>query len=521
MRSMQRDYAAESRIVAVAWLTWRLEAILFVMVSIVLTPAAASVIFPWVLKKVDSWHLLPWILSSVLSSWVLQGVAVLAMILLVIVLTLFIAFLFLKVGKMLEGLNDEVRWITILITLGIFGLLIWNMVERATALSFVPILLYFPIGGYSLWQLLLDGKTGRIFSAQYHVLKDQVRLKFSDHTMMDDKSQKAVLLDIRGLKTYFHTDDGIVKAVDGVDLRVHKGETLGVVGESGCGKSVTSMSVMRLLPVPPAQYVSGSIVFKGQDILELRENDMRQVRGNDMAMIFQEPMTSLNPVFRVGDQIKEALILHRGMTDEEAHQRAIELLDEVGIPAPEQRVTEYPHQLSGGMKQRIMIAMALSCQPDLLIADEPTTALDVTIQAQILDLMRKLQEKHGMSIILITHDLAVIAEMADDVAVMYAGKVVEYTNCKNLFANPRHPYTIGLFESIPKMGEQKEKLATIKGMVPNPLDFPSGCRFNTRCPFATAQCKMEPALEQISAGHRVACWRVDEVPSLMKKQGVQ
>ncbi|RME85653.1 MAG: ABC transporter ATP-binding protein, partial [Planctomycetota bacterium] len=308
-------------------------------------------------------------------------------------------------------------------------------------------------------------------------------------------------------------DDGTVKAVDGVDFRVIRGKTLGIVGESGCGKSVTSMSIMQLLPTPPAEYVAGSIVFKGKNLLDFSEEEMRRVRGNDIAMIFQEPMTSLNPVFRVGDQIMEPLIYHQGLTEEEALEEAIRLLGEVGIPSPESRVHEYPHQMSGGMKQRVMIAMALACNPDLLIADEPTTALDVTIQAQILELMAELQEKHGMSIILITHDLAVIAEMADDVVVMYAGKVVEKASCQELFENPSHPYTIGLLGSIPKLGEEKDRLQTIEGMVPNPLDFPAGCRFSTRCPYATSKCQIEPPLEMVGnqKDHFAACWHLEQV----------
>ncbi|RME05225.1 MAG: ABC transporter ATP-binding protein [Planctomycetota bacterium] len=319
-----------------------------------------------------------------------------------------------------------------------------------------------------------------------------------------------ILLDVRGLKTYFHTEEGVVKAVDGVDFSLKKGQTLGIVGESGCGKSVTSMSIMQLLPVPPAQYVAGSILFKGKDLLQLSGEEMRQIRGREISMIFQEPMTSLNPVYKVGDQIIEALLRQPGMDKASARQRAIELLEEVGISDAKLRVDNYPHQMSGGMKQRVMIAMALASQPDLLIADEPTTALDVTIQAQILDLMRSLQKKYHMSIMLITHDLGVVAEMADEVVVMYAGKVVERGDVETIFLRPRHPYTMGLFRSLPKLGEQKEVLDEIPGVVPNPLDFPQGCKFRTRCPFAVEKCFVEPSLEKVGEGHFASCWRLEE-----------
>ncbi|MHC4935128.1 MAG: ABC transporter ATP-binding protein [Planctomycetota bacterium] len=323
------------------------------------------------------------------------------------------------------------------------------------------------------------------------------------------------LLEIQDLRTHFHTDDGVAKAVDGVNYAIRPGETLGVVGESGCGKSVTAMSVMRLIPMPPGEIVSGRILFQGRDLLEASEAEMRQIRGNEISVIFQEPMTSLNPVFKVGHQIGEALILHQGLSKQEARQRTIDLLGKVGIPDPAKRVDEYPHQMSGGMKQRVMIAMALACGPALLIADEPTTALDVTIQAQILDLLKELQKTEGMAILMITHDLGVIAECADHVAVMYAGKVVEYAPVVELFENPKHPYTVGLFRSLPRVGEEKEALEVIRGNVPNPLEFPTGCKFWPRCPHANDRCRQEePALEERSSEHTVACWRVDEIEAV-------
>ncbi|GJM43941.1 MAG: ABC transporter ATP-binding protein [Gemmatimonadota bacterium] len=315
------------------------------------------------------------------------------------------------------------------------------------------------------------------------------------------------LLRIEGLRTHFETDEGLVKAVDGVTYEIGRGETLGVVGESGCGKSVTAMSILQLNPEPPAIYAGGQILFEGRDLLKLSIEELRKVRGNDIAMIFQEPMTSLNPVFTVGDQIGETVRLHRGLNKSDARDYSIEMLQKVGIPAPTQRVDEYPHQLSGGMKQRVMIAMALACDPKLLIADEPTTALDVTIQAQILDLLREMQAEMGMSILLITHDLGVVAEMSDHVAVMYAGKIVEYTDTKTLYEKSRHPYTFGLFQSLPEMHEAGgARLMEIPGTVPNPLRLPPGCKFGPRCFKSTDQCvQHEPALERSDAGHDVAC----------------
>ncbi|MBD3274912.1 MAG: ATP-binding cassette domain-containing protein [Candidatus Marinimicrobia bacterium] len=290
------------------------------------------------------------------------------------------------------------------------------------------------------------------------------------------------LLEVENLRTYFYTEEGVSRAVDGVSFHVDKGETLGIVGESGCGKSVTNLSLMRLIPQPPGKIVDGTITFDGEDVLSMNDSRMRDIRGNDISMIFQEPMTSLNPVFTCGNQIIEAIRLHQNVDKAEARKRAIEMLQLVGIPAPEQRVDEYPHQLSGGMRQRVMIAMALSCNPKLLIADEPTTALDVTVQAQILELIEELQEKLDMAVIMITHDLGVIAEVADRVMVMYAGQVVEHGTVDEIFNEPKHPYTIGLLRSMPILSQKIERLAVIKGIVPNPVEFPEGCRFHTRCP---------------------------------------
>lgn len=323
---------------------------------------------------------------------------------------------------------------------------------------------------------------------------------------------KEALVEVKGLQTYFYTEDGVVKAVDGVDFEIYKGETLGVVGESGCGKSVTSLSIMRLIPDPPGKIVGGDILFQGESLLKKSEAEMRKIRGNEISMIFQEPMTSLNPVYTVGDQIAEAIILHQKVSKKEALERAVEMLRKVGIPLPEQRVNEYPHQLSGGMRQRVMIAMALSCNPKLLIADEPTTALDVTIQAQILELMNELKNDFEASIMMITHDLGVIAEVSDRVAVMYAGKVVEYSDVTSIFKNPKHPYTWGLLKSIPRLDETTDRLMNIKGVVPNPLFFPDGCKFHTRCPFADEKCrKEEPPIEEIEERHQVRCWYVDRL----------
>ena len=316
------------------------------------------------------------------------------------------------------------------------------------------------------------------------------------------------LLSIEGLRTTFRTANGEIAAVDGVSLGVAKGRTLGIVGESGCGKSMLSLSVMRLVP-PPGVIAAGRVMFAGQDLLTLPPAAMRDIRGNKIAMIFQEPMTSLNPVFTVGDQITEAMRAHdRSASNAALRAKAIDSLNRVRIPAPDRRFEEYPHQMSGGMRQRVMIAMALACEPDLLIADEPTTALDVTVQAQILDLLRDLQQQTGMAIILITHDLGIVAEMADEVAVMYAGRVVERASGTAIFDDPQHPYTLGLLGSIPKIEETQTRLLAIEGAVPAPFALPVGCHFHPRCVFATAQCEREaPALRDLGDGHLAACLR--------------
>ena len=324
------------------------------------------------------------------------------------------------------------------------------------------------------------------------------------------------LLNIEGLRTVFRTSAGDVAAVDGVSLDVVRGKTLGIVGESGCGKSVLSLSVMRLV-AHPGRIAAGRVLLEGRDLAGLSKSEMRGVRGRDIGMIFQEPMTSLNPVHSVGFQITEGIRAHEPHVGRaELRERGIAALARVRIPSPERRFDEYPHQLSGGMRQRVMIAMALACSPRLLIADEPTTALDVTVQAQILDLLRDLQSETGMAIILITHDLGVIAEMADDVAVMYAGRVVERSTARALFEDPQHPYTLGLLGSVPRLDEDRERLLAIQGSVPPPFALPPGCRFAPRCPFAMDACRAEiPALRQISNGHEAACIRapVEESPA--------
>ena len=332
---------------------------------------------------------------------------------------------------------------------------------------------------------------------------------------MSDSNGK-VLLELDGLQTHFFSEEGVARAVDGVSYKILAGETLGVVGESGCGKSVTALSVMRLVPSPPGKTVGGRILFKGKDLVQVSDAEMRELRGNDISMIFQEPMTALNPVYTVGNQIGETVRLHQGLDKDAARAKAIEMLEKVGIPSPEKRVDEYPHQLSGGMRQRVMIAMAMACGPELLIADEPTTALDVTIQAQILDLISDLQKQDGMSVLLITHDLGVVAETAHHVAVMYAGKVVEYASVEELFDRPKHPYTIGLFKSLPDLAQTGERLYTIPGIVPSAYRFPSGCRFRTRCPIATDKCAQEePALLELGdSGHTVACHHLEEAEKL-------
>jgi len=319
-------------------------------------------------------------------------------------------------------------------------------------------------------------------------------------------ARAAPLLAIEDLRTWFYTRDGIVRAVDGVSCAVYPGETLAVVGESGCGKSVTSLSILRLIASPPGRIVSGRLLFEGRDLLELSEDAMRAIRGNEISMIFQEPMTSLNPVFTIGRQIAETLELHQGMDGRRATARAIEMLQLVKIPEPERRVRQYPHELSGGMRQRVMIAMALSCSPALLIADEPTTALDVTIQAQILDILNRLQEEYELSVLLITHDLGVVAERAERVLVMYAGRVVEEGRVDAVFADPCHPYTRGLLRSVPRLGRPRSKLETIAGVVPRLSELPSGCRFRNRCDLAEQACaRIDPALETFAEGRRAAC----------------
>lgn len=323
-------------------------------------------------------------------------------------------------------------------------------------------------------------------------------------------TDKKPFLEVKNLKTYFYTEDGVVKAVDGVDFHVFPGEVMGLVGESGCGKSVTSLSIMRLISMP-GKIVEGEIIFDGKDLLKYTEEQMVHIRGNRISMIFQQPQTALNPVFKVGDQISEVLHIHQSLGKEAGRARAVELLKMVGIPEPERRAEAFPHELSGGMAQRVMIAMALACVPDLLIADEPTTALDVTIQAQILGLMKDLREKIGTSIILITHDLGVVAEMAERVAVMYAGRIVEQTDVNTLFAEPLHPYTQGLIGSIPILGKIKDRLEVIPGSVPNLVNLPPGCQFAPRCKARLEHnlvicSESEPQLVEVTNGHAVRCW---------------
>lgn len=314
------------------------------------------------------------------------------------------------------------------------------------------------------------------------------------------------LLKVKDLKTYFFTYEGTIKAVDKINLTIKKGETLGLVGESGCGKSVTALSILRLIPSPPGKIVGGEIIFEGKNLLDLSEKEMRKIRGRKISMIFQEPMTSLDPMFTIGDEITEVIKLHQGLTKEESRKKTLDLLIKVGMPDPKKRIDEYPHELSGGMRQRAMIAMALSCNPTLLIADEPTTALDVTIQAQILKLIDKLKKEFETSVMIITHDLGVIAETCDNVAVMYAGNVVEHTNVKTLFRNPLHPYTKALMRSIPRLDVDTVRLEIIRGLVPNLLDLPSGCPFHPRCDFCFNKCpKEKPKLKTIEKNHLVAC----------------
>ncbi|MEQ6358421.1 ABC transporter ATP-binding protein [Thermoanaerobacter thermohydrosulfuricus] len=315
------------------------------------------------------------------------------------------------------------------------------------------------------------------------------------------------LVEFRNLKTFFYTEEGVVKAVNDVSFSIREGETVCIVGESGCGKSVTALSLMRLIQSPPGKIEGGEIIFDGRDILKLSEAEMRRIRGNEIGMIFQEPMTSLNPVLTIGEQIMEPLMVHKLMTKKEAWNKAIELIKQVGIPRAEQIMTSYPHELSGGMRQRIMIAIALSCDPKLLIADEPTTALDVTIQAQILDLLRKIKQERNMALMLITHDLGIVAEIADYVVVMYAGKVIEEAPVRELFKNPKHPYTRGLLKAKPIIGQRQERLYTIPGQVPNPIGLGDYCYFSDRCEYAMDICRQKiPQLTADENGHKVACW---------------
>jgi len=319
-------------------------------------------------------------------------------------------------------------------------------------------------------------------------------------------TEQEKILDVKDLKTYFYVDDEEIPAVDGVDFSLNKGETLGIVGESGCGKSITSLSVMQLVPNPAGKIVGGEINFKGENLLQKKEDELRKIRGNEISMIFQEPMTSLNPVYTVGEQIAEAIRIHQKKGRKEAFKQAVKMLELVGIPSPEERAKQEPHQLSGGMRQRVVIAMALACNPELLIADEPTTALDVTIQAQILDLLKELQKEFNSAIMFITHDLGVVADTCDKVVVMYAGKVVEHTDVDSLFESPKHPYTRGLLNSIPRIDEDQEELEAIDGNVPSPTNRPKGCAFAPRCPFAQEIChEKTPDLEEVDQV-KARCW---------------
>lgn len=325
---------------------------------------------------------------------------------------------------------------------------------------------------------------------------------------MDNTQTTDSILQVENLVTTFQSGGKIIRAVDNCSFNVTKGKTLGIVGESGSGKSVTSLSIMRLVPDPPGKITSGKIIFEGANLLDLSERQMRSLRGNKMAMIFQEPMTSLNPVYTIGNQISEVFILHKQATAKQARELSIEMLKQVRIPSPEKRIDEYPHQLSGGMRQRVMIAMSLACKPNLLIADEPTTALDVTIQSQILALMNELQEQNNMAIILITHDFGVVAQTCDDVAVMYAGRIVEKATVHDIFKDPKHPYTKSLLNAIPRLGEKKKHLNTIQGHVPSLGDLPQGCRFQNRCPVASGECRVaDPPLETKENGRQVACYK--------------
>ncbi len=329
---------------------------------------------------------------------------------------------------------------------------------------------------------------------------------------MESMSQEDLILEIRDLCVEFQTVEGTVQAVNHLSYKLRKGEKLGIVGESGSGKSVSSLGMLRLIPNPPGRITGGEILYKGQDLVKVPKKEMQRIRGNEISMIFQEPMTSLNPIIKCGKQIAESLRLHRGMNKKEAMEEAVRLMQSVGIANPAQRAHEYPHQMSGGMRQRVMIAMALACEPQILIADEPTTALDVTIQAQILDLIRDLNERMGTSVIFITHDLGVVSELCDTVLVMYTGRIVEQAPVLELFETPKHPYTVGLLEAIPRITKQRAPLQTIEGTVPNPTERIDGCSFSPRCPYATEQCRQkEPPEVQLSEHRRVRCWRYQSV----------
>ena len=318
------------------------------------------------------------------------------------------------------------------------------------------------------------------------------------------------LLKVSGLRTHFYTEEGVVKAVDGVDFEIPRGGILGIVGESGCGKSITSLSIMRLVAQPQGKIIDGQILFNGEDLLKKSDEEMRHIRGNRIALISQDPMTSLNPVLTIGDQIMEAIILHQKVSKAEARKKAVEMLDRVGIPSAANRLDDYPHQFSGGMRQRVVIAIALCCEPDLLIADEPTTALDVTIQAQILDLIRDIRDRNNAAVIMITHDLGVVAELCDNVAVMYAGKVVEYTDVDTIFKKPQHPYTQGLMNSLPTLGKAQKRLTPIEGQPPSLSRLPQGCSFGPRCTHYWAKCAEAPKLDTTDPGHLVRCWLMKE-----------
>ena len=329
-----------------------------------------------------------------------------------------------------------------------------------------------------------------------------------------DRKTEVPLLEVEDLRTYFRTDAGIAKAVDGISFSIPAGKTLAVVGESGCGKTVTALSILQLIPRPPGEFVSGEIRLAGRNLLKLSPAELRNVRGGEIAMIFQEPGTSLNPVFTIGAQIAEAIRLHRpDVPGSKVREEVIRSLKAVQVSDPERRLSQYPHEMSGGMKQRVMIAMALSCNPELLVADEPTTAVDVTIQSRILDLLQQLQTDRGMSILLITHDLGVVAELAHEVVVMYAGRIIEKAGVEELFANPRHPYTLGLFASLPRIDKDQTRLEAIEGSVPAATNFPAGCRFRERCKYAEERCREEQTLIQIGNDHLVACWKYDQIPT--------